>query len=350
MIYNPGSGRRPPQSPTLGRTVRKEEPVSARKHRPVLYELVRPKRTGLPERSRSNPGAPALDEPAAMPAPPSAPAARSNGPGPRRRLGPVPNPAAVAHAQRISMGGAPKPRTAGEWLNQFRNLQLGGNRRAWIIGTVLALGLIFLAVFVYQIGVYFAGRGESNSDANLSVSPFAPPKPGDANRNATDAGSTPGVVTPPRPSERTAGGSGIAVPPRAANLPEAPPAPANAGDSGNRAATPPTPAPAPAPSPVALQKGSHYVVVQHFGKGARDAANAAAEFLRGKGLRVAILEQRRDIQLIIDEPLLIEQKDRAAKDKAQKRATELKQLIKQYGKEYAKLGGYGFDQCYERKF
>lgn len=324
--------------------------MSAKKHRPVLYELVRPRRASTPDRARSHPAAPATDESAPPIAAPGAPPARSNGPGAPRRLGPVPNPAAAAHAQRISMGAPPRPRTAGEWLNQLRNLRLGGARRAWIIGTVLALGLIFLGVFVYQVGSYFAGQGEADDHANLSVSPFAPPKSGDAGRTAPDAASSGGVVTPPRPSERTPGGSGIVVPPRAANLPEAPQMPAGGGESANRGA-PPAPAPAPpAPTPVALQKGSHYVVVQHFGKGARDAAGAAAEFLRGKGLRVAVLEQRRDIQLIVDEPLLIDQKDRAAKDKAQKRANELKQLIRQYGKEYARIGGYGFDQCYERKF
>jgi hypothetical protein len=107
-----------------------------------------------------------------------------------------------------------------------------------------------------------------------------------------------------------------------------------------------------APRQVNLQRGHHYVVVQHFNRSHQQAdAIAAAEFLQANGVPCAIL-QGADIRLIATEPFLIAQTDAAAARSTREQANRLldrvKQLGQQYNRELLNQGkkGYTFSECY----
>jgi hypothetical protein len=108
----------------------------------------------------------------------------------------------------------------------------------------------------------------------------------------------------------------------------------------------------PTPSQVTLQKGYHYVVVQHFNKDRQQPdAIAAAKFLRDNGVPCAILPGA-DLRLVATQPFLINQTDAAAGRNERARADRLleriRQLGQQYNKDLLKQGkkGYAFSQCY----
>jgi hypothetical protein len=124
-----------------------------------------------------------------------------------------------------------------------------------------------------------------------------------------------------------------------------------AGAAGARTAEPTAPPPPDRqPPPPGLQSGHHYVFIQFFRKSRMKDAQDAAEFLRANGLPCMIQEAREDIRLIATQPLLLDQSDRAARQREKQRCEELKQRIKQLGSEYTRAGGgYAFDQCLERK-
>ena len=111
--------------------------------------------------------------------------------------------------------------------------------------------------------------------------------------------------------------------------------------------------PAPAsPSQVTLQKGYHYVVVQHFNKNRQQAdAIAAARFLRDNGVPCATLPGA-DIRLVATQPFLVNQTNAAAarneRDRADRLLERIRQLGQQYNKDLLKQGqkGYTFSQCY----
>jgi hypothetical protein len=104
---------------------------------------------------------------------------------------------------------------------------------------------------------------------------------------------------------------------------------------------PEPPAPPPERPTVELRRGYHYVVVQHFPKRHRDHAERAARFLQDNGLSCALLSGA-DIRLVIAEPFLIDQDDRAASRRERKRGEALVQRVKELGKEYRKHG-YAFE-------
>jgi hypothetical protein len=120
-------------------------------------------------------------------------------------------------------------------------------------------------------------------------------------------------------------------------------------DEANRRATGPT---SPTPSQVTLQKGYHYVVVQHFSKNRQQAdAIAAAKFLRDNGVPCATLPGA-DIRLVATQPFLVNQTNAAAarneRDRADRLLERIRQLGQQYNKDLLKQGkkGYAFSQCY----
>lgn len=103
---------------------------------------------------------------------------------------------------------------------------------------------------------------------------------------------------------------------------------------------------------VALRKGCHYVIIQHFPKKrGRESALEAARYLRANGVPCALLSGA-DIRLVATEAFLIKQQDAAAAQQERQRAGQLmrriKQLGQQFSKELAKQGrrGYTFGDCY----
>lgn len=106
------------------------------------------------------------------------------------------------------------------------------------------------------------------------------------------------------------------------------------------------------PPQVTLWKGYHYVVVQHFGKKReRQAAQAAAGYLRESGVACATLTGA-DVRVVVTEPFLINQEDRAAarreRDRADRLIARVRRLGQEYNKQLLKQGekGYTFSQCY----
>ena len=105
------------------------------------------------------------------------------------------------------------------------------------------------------------------------------------------------------------------------------------------------------PRQVRLLKGHHYVVVQHFPKrSGRQAAVDAAAYLQEKGVACATLSGA-DIRLIATEPFLVSQEDAVAARRERQRAEQFMQRIRtlgqQYGKKLAQEGkpGYTFSGC-----
>jgi len=104
------------------------------------------------------------------------------------------------------------------------------------------------------------------------------------------------------------------------------------------------------PPQVVLQKGYHYVVIQHFGKKREDAL-VAAQYLYEKGIPCATLPGS-DIRVIATEPFMVKQADAAAARRERQRADELIRKIKQIGQEFNRYlrnqgkKGYTLDGCY----
>jgi hypothetical protein len=122
------------------------------------------------------------------------------------------------------------------------------------------------------------------------------------------------------------------------------------GETGARTAEPTAPPPDRQSPPSGLQKGYHYVFIQFFPKSRLKDAQDAAAFLQANGLPCTIQRARDDIRLIANQPFMLDQRDAAARQRQRQQCEELKQRIKQLGKEYARAGGgYAFDQCLERK-
>jgi len=118
-------------------------------------------------------------------------------------------------------------------------------------------------------------------------------------------------------------------------------------------AKPAAPTQTPAGEPrgrVVLEKGTHYVVIQHFRKKDAGAAEQAGAFLRANGIDCAIQHNKEDIRLVATTPFRIEGKEASTKRAEEVRAETLLRQIKQLGKDYSRTGGYAFDQCELKKF
>lgn len=87
------------------------------------------------------------------------------------------------------------------------------------------------------------------------------------------------------------------------------------------------------PPRVTLQKGYHYIVVQHFGKKVEDARETA-QFLIEHGIGCAILPSSQDNVVVATQPFLISQSDSAAAKRERRSAQQLMKKIKTVGKEF----------------
>ncbi|MGE0479664.1 MAG: hypothetical protein AB7Q17_04235 [Phycisphaerae bacterium] len=303
--------------------------MATRKLRPVLYELVKRNPPPSARPVATTPGtdaSPARESPPPTPAPPRA--APSN---PERESEPVRR--GVAPRLGPPLNGRPRSAAAVVVMNRLLR-HVGGPG-----GVVIAVVVVFALLAIWQSLVYLRNQSAPLRDANASIAPAAP------------APAVPAL----------AGGGGRATPPAGdppRSLPPRAPAPSAedrpAPDAGAKPEpVEPAPAVAPAPAtraPLVLEKGRHYVVVQHFRASEREAAGAATAYLQSHGVAVALDESPREFRLIALEPFLLDQKDAAARQREQKRVDVLKQQIRALGREYARTAGYAFDQCYERKF
>ncbi len=109
----------------------------------------------------------------------------------------------------------------------------------------------------------------------------------------------------------------------------------------------PPPEASPAPAVVDLKPGYSYVVVQHFRRTKEQDAHAAAEYLQANGIAVALLPSASEIRLIAIEGFWTNQRSADAARRERDRMQKLRTKVRELGKQYE--GGYAFDQAYEMK-
>ncbi len=259
--------------------------MAARKKRPVLYEVYRPRPRGETPASTPRPAAPKPPspvEPAASPPPARVPPVRS-----RERSTPI-----------VSLSGP-------------------------VLAVVIAVVVVLLFVS------FSAGRRYE------ALHPGVIPPQGAADEAAALADSGPAGAA----ADSAGKAGGEASESAAADSPE------------TKTVATRQPAAADRPPPrVTLHRGYDYVIVQHFGKKRKDATGVA-RFLREQGIECALLDGR-DIRLVVTEPFLTRQADKAAARAERQRADKLMRRIRQLGRELAKQWaaqgrpGYTLDGCY----
>lgn len=143
--------------------------------------------------------------------------------------------------------------------------------------------------------------------------------------------------------------------PAAAPVSAAPPTPAR-GRTGGPVATPlgPRPESPPSPEPAATEAArdveepdetysfaadSYYVVVQHFPRRGRAAADAARDFLRSKGIDCVVHSGAGDWMLVATQRFATERE-----------AARLQARVRELGREYFNVGRYDFKDAAARKF
>ncbi len=264
--------------------------MSARRNRPVLYEMVRhSRRPGQTARPRS--GEPAATETSSTPAPP--------------RTTPPPKTAEPTAPRTVRV------------IDGHVSVRLG-----WPGLAVLAVGAIFVLFVAFQAGARFATT--QTGDLADTMPPTAMP----IDEPPQDTPAPVAAHRPPRQAE--------VVTPRPVEQAPAQSRPAPVERTGETAQ--PT---------FEFKRGYHYVVVQHFRRADLNAAQQAASFLHERGVPTE-LRTGSDVQLIAREPFLINQDDTVARAAERRRCDALKQRIREIGKEYAKEAGYDFKDCYER--
>ncbi|MBU0639029.1 MAG: hypothetical protein KKB50_09210 [Planctomycetes bacterium] len=193
----------------------------------------------------------------------------------------------------------------------------------WAGGTVLGLGLLLVLFVVFQAGVRYAQQPAQARDAANQTSEALPQSYGDTSGEAG------------QPDDRPLrGGSDAARAP--------------SGAPGATGQPPPSATPRPATHSFQFQPGYHYVTVQHFPRSRLRAAEAARAFLGANGVE-CVLEQNQDIRLIAIAAFLLDQENAGQGARERRRCEQLKQRIRELGKDYKLQAGYAFGECYERK-
>lgn len=297
--------------------------MAGNKQRPVLYEVAKLARRSLGQKPK----------PAE---PPATPPAEKAAPAPSRSLRPTPTPPAppvVEDAPRETPKAAPPvrqpptpsvppPRSEldrGLGEDEPSNVVLHLRLTMPMIALGVA-GVLLVLWITFQAGRRFEHGG-----------------------GATAAEPAGGAVAmaPDRPAVRD---SGRQEPPM-----ETPPSAAQRSDSPASSDSATADADRGQPERVQLQSGFHYLIVQHFRKRDRQSAEQAAQFFLSKGLRVGLLTGE-DILLVVDDPFLIDQDDRASKSREESRAEALRAHVRELGREYhAQTGMYNFANCYLRR-
>jgi len=269
--------------------------VSTRKKRPVLYEVARP------EFQRSNPACPPT-EPRPADREDSAPASAA----PR-----TPTPAPSVHKPAGTRIRESKPYDP-------RSISISASTLTLTIaGMIMLLFISFVSGRRYEAAYPSAPPAEFSLDLDSRPDKAAYEDP-------------PPIVT--RVDDRS---SRLSL----ASDVESPPVESTGGETADQAAR-----------TVTLQKGLHYIVVQHFRKSRRADADAAAKFLLANDVPCA-LQPGTDIRLIATEPFLVDQPDAAAARRERTRADRLLSRIKELGKQFNQdmqregRGGYTFSGC-----
>lgn len=91
------------------------------------------------------------------------------------------------------------------------------------------------------------------------------------------------------------------------------------------------------------QRGMYYIVIQHFPKGHRTDAERAGAFLKANGIDCALLTGA-DLRLIATDAFDRDNKNAETRKRELQRIEGLKRQVRELGKQYARDGGYAFDQ------
>lgn len=258
--------------------------MSARKSRPVLYEVIR----GSERERKVRSAAPAYVE--------------------RPRHAPEPSPAAEPPEPEEVAARPPTVQVAEGRLH----LSLG-----WPSAAVLLAGCVVVLVVTFNAGQRYAQWGtvpEMNGDGSS----------GTESRVEGDRARKP------------------EVPQRADN---------NVAPRERQRSAQKTPKPTPAVPRNPFVKGNQYVIIQHFPKRDRKAAENAREFLQSNGLDCAVDVRKNEFRLIATQPFVFDAKDARAKRRAAQEAERgVIKRVKELGKQYARDHGYAFDQAYLSRY
>lgn len=307
--------------------------MSGRKHRPVLYEVVR--------RSRLNAGNEArrMVTPAPV-APPGPPVAEDDG-FELRAAEPALAVAAPLRDPRPApaAGGGLPAWTA--WLSEGRlHLSVG-----WVGASIVAVAVILVLFVTFQAGMRFASPAPPAArDTPAKPADTTGPRSPERQSNP-QAPADLSVFTPARNAPATPGST--AVPPE--------PAPRSTPPAAPAAAPPPTSA-QPAAAAVRsddfdFESGSYYLVIQHFHRDQGEAAQQAQEFLKASGVDCVVRVGSKDIRLFATRAFRLSGGDATGRKAERAALDDLKRRVKELGKEYTRTRakGYAFDQCYELK-
>ena len=199
---------------------------------------------------------------------------------------------------------------------------------------VVAVGALIVLLAVFQAGRASA-RGPTPKQPTLeNVLSGAPEKAAPAPSESTKTSAPPPspnprksagpVATPLGDAKPADDGAGQAA--RGAPARTSPPAPPKEKEKEKQAEKPKEPADTFSPVP-----NSYYIVIQHFRTRDRDKADAAREFLRGKGVESVVRTGGGDLELVATEAFSSEPP-----------AQTLVRRILELGKEYRNSGG-GYD-------
>ncbi len=281
--------------------------MSMRRGRPTLYEVVnRNKRESGWRRRRTTPANP-------TPSPNPGYATTRSKPTPAPAPTPSPAPAPPAPATRPSATETPlKNGPAGDQRMRFTNGEL--QLRLGIVGiTAVAIVLVSLLAVMFQVGSRAANQPEARpADDGL---PFG----------NDDTATGPSEVAVPSNGARTP----IELPQTAAK-------------------SEPHPRQAPAELPRwEFEKGHTYVVIQHFPKSKRRAAEAVQAFLKQNNVD-CIIKRGSDVRVISREGYDLKTASRPVIAEHRRALDRLKQKVKEVGHKYVQefKGGYALDQCY----
>lgn len=324
--------------------------MSTRKHRPVLYEVVRRSRLNAGGEVRRVVGAAGV----ARPAPPITPptdAVQDGVAGAAPELvaaDPAPDYGQVRSEATLPLGSSAFPSWTA-WLTEGRlHLSVG-----WLGASVAGVALVLVLFVTFQAGMRFASPAtpaprENPAKPDTAAAPARSSERQTPPRQAADLS----VLTPPRAAPTTPDTPAAA--PRSPTVRSAPPpvqpttpAVADAADASNveNSAAPLI------SDAVEFESGSYYLVIQHFHRDQSDAAKQAQEFLKSSGIDCALRVGSKDIRLLATRAFRLSGGDAAARKTERTALDEMKRRVKELGKEYTRTRarGYAFDQCYELK-
>lgn len=345
----------------------------ARRNRPVLYEMPRPKLKDDAARQRPTgpggeavrPAGQATDAPAQpeqphtpllhpwpskpAPQPPAQPAqapAQPAQPQPQRPTSSSATPptASNAHAGWIPTPRVPSapsrpapaaaPATPSEGVPVVAGqLRVGGRQIAFGRMHLIVAGasLIVFLFLAYQLGARLSGPSNGESTATGSQSDDLLNQPlfgGGAEQSSSTTSENKPRTLPPTPSER------------------------------ELANTTPAPRPSESPKPAAVsvpefrgEKDRYYILIQYFPNRSMDDAKDAAAFLIRNGVPVAIQDAKRDIRIVATDEFRLNDPDAATRGRAKQASDALKKRILDLGQQYIQGGGkYDFGGAQARKF